>query len=44
MWILGRGRKTWYECVKDDMKAHGLHPELNSVWGYVEGLHFERNV
>ena len=23
----GRGRKTWYECVKDDMKALGLHPE-----------------
>ena len=21
----GRGRKTWYECVKDDMKALGLH-------------------
>ena len=24
---VGRGRKTWYECVKDDMKALGLHPE-----------------
>ena len=23
----GRGRKTCYECVKDDMKALGLHPE-----------------
>jgi hypothetical protein len=23
----GRGRKTWYKCVKDDMKALGLHPE-----------------
>ena len=23
----GRGRKTWYECVNDDMKALGLHPE-----------------
>ena len=23
----GRGRKTWYECVKDDMKVLGLHPE-----------------
>ena len=20
----GRGRKTWYECVKDDMKELGL--------------------
>ena len=41
----GRGRKTWYECVKDDMKALGLHPEwVGSVQGYVEGLHFGRNV
>ena len=23
---VGRGRKTWYECVKDDMKVLGLHP------------------
>ena len=23
----GRGRKTWYECVKDDIKALDLHPE-----------------
>ena len=23
----GRKRKTWYECVEDDMKALGLHPE-----------------
>ena len=23
----GRKRKTWYECVKDDMKVLGLHPE-----------------
>ena len=23
----GRGRKTWYECVKDYMKVLGLHPE-----------------
>ena len=23
----GRGRKTWYECVKDDMKELGLHAE-----------------
>ena len=23
----GRGRKTWRECVKDDMNGHGLHPE-----------------
>ena len=22
-----RGRKTWYECAKDVMKALGLHPE-----------------
>ena len=23
----GRGRKTWYECVKDDMQVLGLYPE-----------------
>ena len=23
----GRGRKTWRECVKDDMDELGLHPE-----------------
>ena len=23
----GRKRKTWYECVVDDMKVLGLHPE-----------------
>ena len=23
----GRGRKTWYECVKDDMEELGLHAE-----------------
>ena len=22
-----RGRKTWYECVKDDMEELGLHAE-----------------
>ena len=27
LWVLGRGRKNWYECVRDDMKALGLHPE-----------------
>ena len=25
-WV-GRGRKTWGECVKDDMEELGLHPE-----------------
>ena len=24
---MGRGRKTWYKCVKNDMKVLGLHPE-----------------
>ena len=23
----GRGRKTWRECVRDDMEELGLHPE-----------------
>ena len=25
---VGRGRKTWGECVKDDMRLLGLQPEL----------------
>ena len=40
----GRGRKTWYECVKDDMKVLDLHSLMGSVQGYVEGLHLGRNV
>ena len=24
---VGQGRKTWRECVKDDMDELGLHPE-----------------
>ena len=24
---VGRGKKTWRECVKDDMDELGLHPE-----------------
>ena len=23
----GRSRKTWQQCVRDDMKLLGLHPE-----------------
>ena len=23
----GRGRKTWHECLKEDMKVLGLHAE-----------------
>ena len=23
----GRSRKTWEQCVRDDMKLLGLHPE-----------------
>ena len=37
----GRGRKTWYECVKDDMKVLGLHPEwamFRDMWrGFISG-------
>ena len=37
----GRGRKTWYECVKDDMKALSLHPEwavFRDMWrGFISG-------
>ena len=28
----GRGRKTWYECVKDDMKVLGLNAEWQCSW------------
>ena len=32
----GRSRKTWEQCVKDDMKLLGLHPEwlLLGICGY----------
>ena len=37
----GRGRKTWYECVKDDMKVLGLHAEwavFRDMWrGFISG-------
>ena len=37
----GRGRKTWYECVKEDMKELGLHPEwavFRDMWrGFISG-------
>ena len=32
---VGRGRKTWYDCVKDDMKVLGLHLEcemFRNMW------------
>ena len=32
---------TWYECVKDDMKVRGLHPEwavFRDMWrGFISG-------
>ena len=38
---VGRGRKTWYECVKDDMKELGLHAEwavFRDMWrGLISG-------
>ena len=42
----GRGRKTWRECVKDDMDELGLHSEwvLVSVQGCVEKPHIGKNV
>ena len=37
----GRGRKTLYECVKDDVKVLGLHPEWAVFWdmwrGFISG-------
>ena len=35
MRCMGRGRKTWVECVEDDMKLLGLQPEwaiFRDVW------------
>ena len=32
---MGRGRKTWGECFKDDMQLLGLQPEgaiFRDVW------------
>ena len=42
----GRGGKTWYECVKDDMKELGLHAEwaVFRPQGYMEGLRIGKNV
>ena len=38
---VGWGRKTWRECVKDDMKKLGLHAEwavFREVWrGLISG-------
>ena len=37
----GRKRKTWYECVEDDIKVLGLHPEwaeFRDMWrGFISG-------
>ena len=42
----GRDRKTWRECVKDDMDelGKGLHSEMGGVQGYVEKPHIGKNV
>ena len=41
----GRGRKTWRECVKDDMEELGLHPEwvvFRDVWrSFILGKMFD---
>ena len=32
---MGKGRKTWAKCLKDDMKLLGMQPELavfRDVW------------
>ena len=33
MRCVGRGRKTWGECVKDDIKLLGLQPEYSRAQG-----------
>ena len=34
-----RSRRTWRECVNDDKKELGLHPEWAIFRDNVEGLH-----
>ena len=38
---VGRGRKIWRECVKDDTDELGLHPEwagFRDMWrGFISG-------
>ena len=42
----GRNRKTWNECVEDDMKELGLHAEwaVFTVQEYVDGLHMGKRL
>ena len=40
----GRGRKTWRECVKDDICWAWFTPWMSSVQWYVERLHIGKNV
>ena len=39
---VGRGRKTWRECLKDDTDELGLHPEwavIRDMWrGIISGI------
>ena len=32
---MGRHRKTWGECVKDDMKLLGLQPEWDQLRDFI---------
>ena len=29
----GRSRKTWEQCVRDDIRLLGLHSEWDLIWG-----------
>ena len=34
----GRGRKTWYECLKEDMKVLGEWAVFRDMWkGFISG-------
>ena len=41
MSCVNNGRKTWRECIKDDMDELGLHPEwavFRDMWrGFISG-------
>ena len=41
---MGRGRKTWGECVRDDVDELGLQSECLMFHGFVEKPHIRKNI
>ena len=47
MRFVDRGRKTWRECVKDDMDELGLHPVwtvFKNMWRSSEASYLEKRL